>query len=222
MIEAFATPDAGVLEMRGGGAVHDRDEHFWIEAAPAGGFRVRTRILPLDARYEIDTDMLYSGDWRPLSLRGRLRGDAGERQVEIERHADHVMLRLSGADSAATTQRLCVSPETLIDLEPSALPMWAMTRRYDGARGGTQTFHWIGRSLVRDVTLESLLVPLIRVGRDETGERYEFSETYSSPAGSYTVDFSLSTDALGRLQRFTVGAGARQVVGVRRPVPGSL
>jgi hypothetical protein len=223
MSGSLASPDAGVLEMRGGGPIHDRDEQFLIEAIGGGGFRIRTRIAPLDGRYEIDADMHYGPDWLPHSLRGVSRAAGAEHSVEIVRRGDHALLTLLGDDAAPVTQRLPLAPDTLMDLEPSALPMWAMTRRYGRSRRGTQTFRWIGRSLLRDLTLEALEVPLTLVRQEATGDMFEFSETYAAPGGaSFTVDFTLSTDQLGRLQRFTVGAGTRQVVGVRRPTPGTV
>ncbi len=218
MTEPLPLPDDGVLEMRGGGPLHDRDEQFRIAAFEDSGFLIQTRITPLDGRYEIETEMRFGVDWLPLSLHAVSRTVESEHRVELLRRGDHALLSVQRGDAAAVRQHVPLAPDTLIDLEPSALPMWAMTRRYDRRQRQTQTFRWIGRSLLRDLTLEALEVPLTLVRHDAAGETFEFSETYAAADGSrYTVDFTLSTDSCGRLQRFTVGAGPRQVIGVRRP-----
>lgn len=211
-------PDAGSIEMRGGDPVHARDEHFSISPDGKGGYRVETRIVGASGDYTLLTECLYTADWLPREVRGR-KEHRGQHQgsVSISRTATGVWLTVADATGSVRSQALTCPPDSLIDLEPSTLPMWAMTRRYDRARGGTQVFHWVGRSLLRDLTLEHLEIPLTRVGVDAGGEDFEFSETYPLPGGgSFTLPFTLRVDERSRLQRFTVGAGARQVVGVRR------
>lgn len=217
---SFATglPDAGVIEMRGGDPVHDRDETFEI-SADDDGYRIVSRIVARSGAYSLRVEARYTRDWLPRALTGWMTtaGDSPVAQIEVD--ADHAWISVAAASPAAPLRLPCPAG-TLIDLEPSTLPMWAMTRRYDRTRGGTQVFRWIGRSLVRDVTLENLEVPLTLVHADAAGENFEFSETYPLPGGGeFTLPFTLRVDAAGRLQAFSVGTGARRVVGVRRPTP---
>jgi len=105
----------------------------------------------------------------------------------------------------------------MIDLEPSALPMWVMTRRYDRAAAGIQTFSWIGRSLIRDLVLEGGRTPLEFRGAEARGDRFTFSETYPLPnGGEFTLHFELLLDARGMLRSFAIETGASRVIGTRR------
>ncbi|MEZ5458911.1 MAG: hypothetical protein R3E65_06270 [Steroidobacteraceae bacterium] len=210
-------PDAGIIEMRGGDPVHDRDEIFEI-AADGDGYRIDSRIVARSGAYSLRIEARYSPDWLPRGLAGWSTTADHEGVVRIDVEAGEAVVMLAAAPPPGPLRLHCPTG-TLIDLEPSTLPMWAMTRRYDRARGGTQVFRWIGRSLVRDVTLENLEVPLTLVRSDARGETFEFSETYPLPGGGqFTLPFTLQVDTAGRLQRFSVGTGARRVVGVRRPL----
>ncbi len=214
-----AVPDAGALRMRGGGPQLDRDEHFSIHAQD-DGYRIATRIEAVDGSYRLSTELWYSAQWLPLRLRGHAVTAAGETEVVIARRGDEATLEVRGPAGAAPSRRLPCPADTLIDLEPSALPMWAMTRRYDRARGGVQPFRWIGRSLLRDLTLESLETPLQLARTDAGTEYFEFTESYpAAGGGSFTLQFGLCVDASGRLQQFSVDAGARRVLGTRSPSP---
>ena len=120
-------------------------------------------------------------------------------------------------ESAVETRLLDMPSGCLVDLEPSALPMWAMTRRYDRTRQGEQQFQWVGRSLTRDLVLEGGRTALRLRHADEEGEHFEFTEEYPGPDGKpFRVAFLLSNSTDGWLQSFEVRAGTSRVQGQRQ------
>ncbi len=210
--------DEGTLLIRGGVPMFDRDEHFRIEAL-AGGYRIRSEIASLDGSYRFDCRFDYGPDWLPRVARATGRRQAGPLQVSITAGEGAAVLEIREGEEAPVSRVLDLPPACLIDLEPSALPMWAMTRRYDRAREGTQQFQWLGRSLTRDLVLEGGRTALARVAADAAAEHFEFSEELPTPDGElFRVEFKLATSAAGWLQSFEVQAGATQVSAVRRPV----
>jgi hypothetical protein len=211
------TLDAGVFEIRGGGALHDRDEEFQLSSTGSGGYRLNTSITPLDGRYRCQTRFTYDGAWLPLRAQADVLHGTAAHQVEIVPLADHAVITLRRTGEADQLRRVDFTPAMMIDLEPSALPMWAMTQRYDRAAGGVQTFGWIGRSLIRDLVLEGGFTPLEFHGRDAGGDRFTFSESHPLPnGGEFTVKFELLLDDRGLLSRFSIDTGAGCIRGTRR------
>ena len=212
-----ATLDEGVFEIRGGGAIHDRDEAFRLTRTEAGSYLLETTITPLDRRYRCQTCFTYDQQWRPVGARAvSLLGEA-EHSVEITPLADRAYITLRRAGEADQVREVSFTPAMMIDLEPSALPMWVMTRRYERAAGGVQTFSWIGRSLIRDLVLEGGRTPLEFHGNGPAGDRFTFSERYPLPNGAeFTVSFELMLDPRGLLAGFAIETGASRIRGTRR------
>jgi hypothetical protein len=210
--------DEGTLQIRGGAPMFDRDEHFRIEALE-DGFRIHSEIAALDGSYRFECRFDYDADWLPRAARARGRRPAGALEVSIAAGDGVAVLETREGEAEPASQVLDMPPGCLIDLEPSALPMWAMTRRYDRAHDVLQHFQWLGRSLTRDLVLEGGRTALGRVGTDEEAEYFEFTEELPGPDGAvFRVEFKLATSTAGWLQTFEVRAGATHVRAARRPV----
>jgi hypothetical protein len=213
--------DAGTLQIRGGSPMFDRDEQFCIETLEEG-YRIHTQIVALDHSYDFCCLFEYSADWLPRAASAEGRRAGGAFEVSIVQHEGTAMLEVREQGGDSSSRELALPPGCLIDLEPSALPMWAMTRRYDRARAGVQHFQWVGRSLTRDLVLEGGRTALALLhsdgqGEDE-GERFEFTEELPGVNGTpFRIDFKLATSAAGWLESFEVHAGATRVRAVRQP-----
>lgn len=220
MTASVRSLDQGTLQIRGGTAMFDRDEHFHIEALE-DGFRIHSEIVALDGSYRFDCCFDYGPDWLPRAARAEGQRAAGRLAVSIEPCNGTARIEMRETDRAPVSQVLEMPAGCLVDLEPSALPMWAMTRRYDRARNGVQRFQWVGRSLTRDMVLEGGRTALELRHSDVDGDRFEFIEELPGPDGSvYRVEFKLATSAAGWLQAFEVHAAATRVSAVRHPVEG--
>ncbi len=111
----------------------------------------------------------------------------------------------AGAGAALPERRVAFPPGCLVDLEPSVLPTWAMTQRYDFAKGGVQEFRWVGRSLHRDEVLEGGRVEMRHVGTADGQVNFRFTEYLPLPSGStFAMEFAITNDERGRLQLFQV------------------
>ena len=107
--------------------------------------------------------------------------------------------------------------------------MFVMTRHYDFAKGGAQTFRWTGQDLDRVRTLSGGTAALSLKGETEVSRvggtvlkvrHFTFVETMPNPAGgTYSLDFDLWTDVehrpLGFRIRFS-GGNPSGVVGWRQ------
>ena len=204
--------DQGVLRIRGGGPF-DRDEQFTIWRTPAG-HRIESLITAVTAGYRFECRFDYDRDWLPIGASAQAENADGRFTVEIAPQGAVARIRVEGQQGEVIRQ-VSFPSGCLIDLEPSALPMWAMTRRYDRARSGTQQFTWIGRSLMRDLVLEGGSTALALMHADD-GESFEFVEELPVPGGgTYRIEFALDNNAEGWLQTFVVRASGATVRGER-------
>ena len=103
-------------------------------------------------------------------------------------------------------------------MSPSALPMFTMTRRYDQARGGVQTFNWIGRALIQEIVLTDGHADLHQVrtgqvpgpdGAPVTVNQYFFVETIPDPPSGHALQltFNLYVDGADRPLGFAMQKG---------------
>ncbi len=194
--------DSGTIEVRGGGPALDRDESFQIRPLADGGYEIQTQVRALSGAYELETCFTYDAQWLPRGARGQARRGGDLMHVSIEPAGDHADIVVRRGTAEPETKRVAMGPDWLIDLEPSALPMWAMTRRYRPG-GGMQPFRWIGRSLQSELVLEGGTTELLATAGSPGA--YTFVERLPLPGGAvFTMDFALQNDAVGRLQGFDV------------------
>jgi hypothetical protein len=218
MTPAAFGADSGRLAIRGGGPLFDRDESFEIRPAGDGGCRIETRIDALDGAYRLETRFDYDAQWLPRRAHGRASRSAvrgGEwTDVTIEPMGDHARIVVRQGAAAPVETRVAMAPDWLVDFEPSALPMWAMTHRYRAA-GGVQAFRWVGRSLLRDLVLEGGTTEL-QATPGEPGA-FTFVERLPMPGGGeFSMDFRLRSDAAGRFQEFDLTMSSGGLVRGRR------
>jgi len=92
---------------------------------------------------------------------------------------------------------------------PSGSPMFVMTRRYDQARGGIQSFQWAAQDLTQAFTSPDNQRAALRLRREFPVKRtdgstlvlrdYEMIERIPTPDGGvFVMEFDLWTDDLDR------------------------
>jgi hypothetical protein len=199
-----------------GGPMFDREETYRIYKRPQG-FVVESRIQSTLDKFEFRCCFEFDDDWLPERVTGVGRsGDAG---VDVRIHAkpDRAHLDLAEADGSVSCEELDFATGHLLDLEPSVVPMWAMTRRYDHGVGGEQSFFWAGRSLTRGFSLQGGETRLSLLSRHSQGETFVFTETLAGADGeTFQVKFELENDDDGWLHGFTVNAAGASIHGYRR------
>jgi hypothetical protein len=182
--------DSGRLLVTGGG--HDRTEDFEVVRKADGGRVMASVVTGANATYRVQGRWDYDADEHALAATGIGNYEAEAVTVDIQAKDGSATLVVAGARE--NQQGAPCRSDCLIDMSPSALPMFTMARRYDDARGGPQTFCWVARSLIVDQVLLDASAEIWKLGdfvfRQDGCEtpvrQYAFVETMKDEAsGKY-------------------------------------
>lgn len=197
-----------------------RRERFELRRLPDSTWRLASVTTGAGDQYRVEGEWIYAADWRALGARGRGQAGGSPFDVAISRVDDEARIHQTGADGDGKRYSAPCAADCLLDLAPSALPMFTMTRRYDAAAGGIQSFRWVGHSLTDQQVLLEGVAQIERVAtgrfRDAAGlmvdvQQYAFVETLRDEASgqSFKVRFNLYVDASHRPLAFAIGATTR-------------
>lgn len=201
--------DAGVIEVTS--ARMARTEHFEVVRRADGGRTLTSVTLGAGGSYRVEGRWEYGPDDAAGPVRGLGVYDGTPVVIEISGGRPGARIDLvRGAERSSATADCAAG--CLVDLAPSALPMFTMTRRYDAAAGGEQRFHWIGRSLTIDQVLLDGTADIRRIGSgrfgpdDEPVEQYAFVEKLKDEASGsvFEVAFNLYVGADQRPLGFAI------------------
>ena len=203
--------DSGRLLVTGGRL--DRVEDFEVVRRADGGRSISTIVAAAGDSYRVQARLTFSADEYALTAVGEGSYEGQPAMVNIQRDGNSAELVLAGARYEARNAP-CRS-DCLIDMSPSALPMFTMTRRYDETAGGAQTFRWVGRSLIVDQILLDGSVEISKLGdfvfrhgdRETAVQQYAFVENLRDEASGrfFRVAFNLYTTADDRPLAFATG-----------------
>lgn len=196
-----------------------RTESFELRRASDGSRVLSSTTEGEGGRYRVTGQWTYDADWAATGARGQGQIDGTPFEVTIERRDEGARIRVQRAQGERDYAAACAS-DCLIDLAPSALPMFTMTRRYDTGRGGVQTFRWVGHSLTDGQVLLDGVARIERVriasfrnadGRSVEVQQFAFVETLRDEASgrSFDVAFNLYVDAAHRPLAFAIGGSTR-------------
>jgi hypothetical protein len=196
--------DSGIMQVTGGG--YDRREEFELVRHADGATTLSAIITGANALYQVQARWRFSPSEHALEAFGIGAYEQQAVTVSIKR-ADNVATLLT--DGAMQTQHQASCGDTcLIDMAPSALPMFWMARRYDEAQGGPQEFQWVARSLTVDRVLLEGSAEIRKLGdhvfaHDEGPvpvRQYFFVEDLKDEVSGqfFQVDFNLYIDDDGR------------------------
>jgi len=209
--------DAGVFKVASPRMA--RTERFELRRASDGSWVLSSTTVGDGDRYRVSGEWRYSAAWVATEARGQGQLDGRPFEVRIARGDEGARIEVSGPDGERDYAAACAT-DCLLDLAPSALPMFTMTRRYDTSRGGVQVFRWVGHSLTDGQVLLDGVARIERVhvasfrtadGRTTDVQQFAFVETLRDAASgrSFDVAFNLYVDAAQRPLAFAIGAGTR-------------
>ncbi len=207
--------DAGVMAVAGGRFA--RREAFEIVRHADGGRTITSVITGANDSYRVEGRWTYDAADRAINAQGRASYDGQPASIDIAAHAPGATISVSSGSVDRTVPAPC-DPDCLIDMAPSALPMFTMTRVMAAAGAETQTFRWIGQGLIADqVLLEGVAVlELLEAGQvgDVSVLQYRFVETLTDAetGDQRSFAFNLWVDAEQRPLAFGMTSGT---LGVR-------
>ena len=185
-----------------------REETFEFLQRPDGGMTLLSATTMTSGAYRVQARYDYDADWN--ALRGEGRGIYEDEPVRINLQAQSgsVSIRVRG-EKTAIDETVSCPDGCFMDMAPSGSPMFVMTRRYDRARGGMQSFRWAGQDLRQPITTPDDQQAALRLRREipvmrDDGTKitildYEMIERIPTPDGGvFVMEFDLWTDADNR------------------------
>lgn len=209
--------DSGVMVVTGN-PLFAREENFEYLRRQDGGVTLLNTITATDGRFRVRARFDLDDQWRSLRASGVGLYDGVPVEIQMQRRGKRVEIKVRGEGMILNPKADC-DPDCFINMSPSSLAMFVMTRHYEEAKGGEQTFHWTGQDLDRVRTLSGGKADLTFQGskvysrqtlpgrppRQATVRHYTFVERLPSDnGGTFTLDFDLWTDGDHRPLGFRV------------------
>lgn len=207
--------DSGRMVVTGGR--FGRTEHFEVVRRADGGWTL-TSVTVGDS-YRVEGRWKYTAAHEAQAVTGRGTYAGEPAGIEISGGRPGATIAVTRAGRERVTKATCEAG-CLVDMAPSALPMFTMTRLRRGP--GPQRFNWIGQSLLADEVLldgTAEIRPLGEASFTAGGTRvrvrqFAFVETLknATTGATFSIGFNLYVDPDDRPLAFAIGA---TTVGVR-------
>lgn len=208
-----------------------REESFEFLRRPDGGVTLLSATTMANGSLRVQARYDYDAGWHALAGSGLGIYKDEPVQVSLQAVPGAVQIRVRGATT--TLDRTIDCPAGCdLDMAPSGSPMYVMTRRYDRAKGGVQTFQWAAQDLTQGLTsppnqrTELKLrgeKPVRRAdGSTLTLRDYEMIERIPTPDGGlFVMEFDLWTDEADRPMGYRINrtggkASTAGIVGFRK------
>jgi len=193
--------DAGVMTI-GGDAEFVRTEAFEYLQQADGRYTLLNTITAGDGRYRVRGRFDYDEQWQATSASGVGLYAGGAVDIAMRIEQQRVKIEVDGKNRRLRPAADC-DPDCFLNLSPSAIAMFVMTRHYDMRKGGDQTFRWSGQDLDREYTLSGGTAELRwrgtraypHAGSAIMLRHFTFRESLPAPEGGrFVLDFDLWTD----------------------------
>jgi hypothetical protein len=217
--------DQGSIVVDGAGGF-SRMEDFVIFKHPDGEYTILSNIVANDGSYEASAKWTYDKEWHAKAGTARSITKGIERKIDIRRDGNTATMtrRTITADNVKGDEfTVACGDDCLIDMTPAVLPMAVMARRFDAPKTGSQTFKWIGVSLIGDQVLTNgtatiSLKRTLNVNTLGPINHWRFVEDLTDPTGKpFQMNAHLWTDKNGHLRKFGMGRNPTPTtVGIRQ------
>jgi PAS domain-containing protein len=198
--------DSGTFVVRDAGPF-SRSESFEVLRRGAAGYTIVNTITSATGRYRVQARFDFDAGWRAVSAQGVGLYDGRAVEITLLPTRPIATIRVAPLqDAAPAAQQLGArcDPDCLLDMSPSILPMFVMTRHYDFSRGGVQDFRWVGQDLDQRRTANGNIAALSYAGERELQRadgrtlrvrHFTFVESIPLPqGGEFRMNFDLWTD----------------------------
>lgn len=207
--------DAVVLSVQSGRFA--RSEAFEVVRLADGGRVVTSVITAGDNSYRVEGRWEYDANEQAVRADGKATYGDMPASIALEARAPTATIAVESGDVTRSLPASC-NPDCLLDMAPSAVAMFSMTRQHNKPLGEIQTYRWLGQGLIMDqVLLEGkadmrLLATKAVAGVDVS--HYHFTEylTDAQTGEKRSFAFNLWVDAEHRPLAFGMTSGT---LGVR-------
>lgn len=207
--------DAGVLRVQSGRFA--RSEAFEVVRRADGGRVVTSVITAGDNSYRVEGRWEYDANEQAVRADGQASYGSVPATVELIASAPNATISVESGDVERTLPASC-DPDCLLDMAPSAVAMFSMTRQHTKPAGEIQTYRWLGQGLIMDQVLlegtaDMRLLKTENVDGTEVSH-YHFTEylTDAQTGEKRSFDFNLWVDSEHRPLAFGMTSGT---LGVR-------
>jgi hypothetical protein len=142
-----------------------REESFEYVRRPDGGITLLNTITATDGRFRTRARFDMDADWNALSASGLGLYEGVPVEIFMQRNGAQVDIQVHGEGVHLNPTAVC-DPDCFINMSPTTLPMFVMTRHYDRATGGVLTGFVKVRIQIprRDGVAVELLARVVQVG----------------------------------------------------------
>lgn len=207
--------DAGMFVVSGAPSAA-RTETFEFLQQRDGSITLLSATTMADGSVRVQARYDYDNGWRAVAAAGQ--GIYGEEPVAVDMKASpgRVAIRVRGATTSLDKSIPCPDG-CFMDMAPSGSPMFVMTRHYDHAKRGFQSFQWAAQDLPRPFTSPDNQRADLRLRRELPVKRahgsamtirdYEMIERIPTPnGGMFVMEFDLWTDAADRPMGYRINS----------------
>lgn len=210
-----------------------REESFEYLRRADRGITLLNSVNMTDGRYRVRARFDFDANWNSITASGVGLYGAEPVESRMVRAGKAVDIQVRGVGVNINEKAVC-DPNCFINMSPTSLPMFVMTRHYDFEKGGPQVFRWTGQDLDRVRTLSGGTAELTFQGertfdravlpgkprRTVNVRHFTFVESLPLPdGGRFKLDFDLWTDTEHRPLGFRVktpGSTGSGTVGFRK------
>jgi hypothetical protein len=207
--------DAGVFVVAGL-PPFARQEVFEFLERPDGGVTLLSSTTMTDGAVRVQARYDYDRNWQAVAAVGQGIYDDDPVRIDMQAKPGAVAIRVRGGKTTIDADIACPDG-CFMDMAPSGAPMFVMTRNYDRARGGEQSFQWAAQDLPRAVTSPANQRAALRLRRDLPVKRadgstltirdYAMVERIPTPDGGvFVMEFDLWTDAADRPMGYRINS----------------
>lgn len=194
--------DAGVFTVSGMPSTA-REESFEFLQHPDGSHTLLSATTMADGSYRVQARYDYDAKWNAVAAVGQgIYGDEPVR-VDLNTVPGGVTIKVRGATTSIDKTIPCPKA-CFMDMAPSGAPMFVMTRHYDRAKGGEQSFQWAAQDLPKALSSPDNQQAAINLRREYAVKRadgttlkireYQQIERIPTPGGLFIMDFDIWTD----------------------------
>lgn len=209
--------DAGIFEVSGAPSAA-RTETFEFLQQRDGSITLLSATTMADGSFRVQARYDYDNAWKAVSAVGR--GIYGDDPVRVEMQVADAAVAIRVRGATTTLDKSIPCPDgCFMDMAPSGSPMFVMTRQYDRAKGGFQSFQWAAQDLPRPFTSPNNQRADLRLRREVPVKRadgatvtirdYEMIERIPmTNGGMFIMEFDLWTDTSERPMGYRINSVA--------------